>query len=50
MLKESAKYLSVNSSMPKKKMKEIYNKVPLAVKNSHNDSFYRDTLSKFVEK
>ena len=49
MLKESAKYLSVNSSMPKKKMKEIYDNVSMAVKRCHNDRFYRDTLNKLAE-
>lgn len=45
MLKESALYLSKHSTMPKKKMKEIYNNVPKDVrKTDKNDSFYRDKL------
>lgn len=45
MLKESALYLSKHSTMPKKKMKEIYNNVPKNVRKcDKDDSFYRNKL------
>lgn len=44
MLKESAKYLSVFTSIPYKKMKEIYNKVPSDKKVCQNDRYYRDAI------
>lgn len=47
MLKESSVYLSQHSSMPKKKMKEIYNNVPNEVKVCQNGSYYRDKLKEF---
>ena len=45
MLKESAMYLCENSSMPKEKMAEIYDKVSDSVKLSvRNENFYRDMI------
>ena len=45
MLKESALYLCENSAMPKKKMKEIYDKVADSVKMSaRSETYYRDII------
>lgn len=44
MLKESAKYLSVFTNIPYKKMKEMYNKVPADKKACQNDRYYRDAI------
>ena len=48
MLKKSAEYLAVHSSMPKNKMNELYDEIPDEYKvNDNNDSFYRDKLKNF---
>ena len=48
MLKKSAEYLAVHSSMPKNKMNEIYDEIPDKYKKSDNtDTFYRDKLKNF---
>ena len=48
MLKTSAEYLAVHSSMPKKKMNEIYDEIPDEYKKNDNyDTFYRDKLKNF---
>lgn len=47
MLKESSNYLSHHSSMPKKKMKEIYDNVSNDVKVCQNGSYYRNKLKDF---
>ena len=45
MLKESALYLCENSSMPKEKMKELYDKVSESAKMSvRSNSFYRNKI------
>lgn len=48
MLKKSAEYLAVHSSMPKNKMNEIYDEIPDKYKKTDNtDTFYRDKLKNF---
>lgn len=48
MLKSSAEYLAVHSSIPKKKMGEIYDEIPDKYKKNDNcDTFYRDKLKNF---
>lgn len=48
MLKQSAEYLAVHSSMPKKKMNELYDNVPDQYKQiDSKDTFYRDKLKNF---
>lgn len=44
MFVESCKYLSQHSSIPKTKMKELYQLVPDNVKNTPNDRYYRDIV------
>lgn len=47
LLKESSQYLATNSYMPKKKMQELYNKIPNDVRVCQNDRYYRDKIDSF---
>ena len=47
MLKASAKHLSQHSSMPKKKMQELYDMVDNSVKNNVSNHYHKDIVAQF---
>ena len=47
MLKETAKYLSEHTVLPKDKMEELYSLIPESKRTESDESFYRNAIDKF---